>query len=297
MNMLITGGTGSLGALLVKKYTGLGHNVTVLSRDAHKQALLAAEVPCRMLLGDICDRRTVARAVHGQDVVIHAAALKRIERGATDPEEYLRVNTIGAQVVVQEAALAEVREFLLISTDKVVDPSTFYGLTKALAETICLSYNKYMRVAALRYGNVMDSAGSFWWLWKALLADDQPIPVRQPFPTRFILTKKQAIELVAEALTVMLGGEVFVPRYIKAVAMDDIARTLTHEDNWQIMPLQANEKLHEVLVGSMEHCRVASAGLTMLATTDYDDTLKPFYCSATAPRMTGKDAVKLLQGV
>jgi uncharacterized protein YbjT (DUF2867 family) len=72
MNMLITGGTGSLGALLVKKYTGLGHNVTVLSRDAHKQALLAAEVPCRMLLGDICDRRTVARAVRGQDVVIHA---------------------------------------------------------------------------------------------------------------------------------------------------------------------------------------------------------------------------------
>ena len=296
-NILITGGTGSLGSLLAEQYTNAGHTVTIFSRDPHKQAVLGQQVKCKFVLGDICDRNTVARAMVGQDIVIHAAALKRIERGVTDPEEYLRVNTIGAQIAVQEAAQAEVGRFLLISTDKSPDPVSGYGLTKALAESICLSYDKYLAVAAIRYGNVMDSAGSFWWLWQELLAKGQPIMVRKPYPTRFILTKKNAIALVNEALDVMIGGEIFIPRYIKAVRMDEIARALTPESNWLIEPLSSNEKLAEVLVGSMEHCRVVSTGLCAISDMDYDDDLKPFYCSETAPRMTGAEAVKLLGGI
>jgi len=141
MNVLITGGTGSLGSLLVEHFVSQGDTVTIVSRDGHKQAGLLQKLPqVKAYLGDICDPWLMHKVTRHQDVVVNAAALKRVERGETDPEEYLRVNTVGAQNVIQCASDNGVSKCLLISSDKGCDPSTKYGITKAAAEGIYQTY-------------------------------------------------------------------------------------------------------------------------------------------------------------
>ena len=290
MRVLITGGTGSLGSLLVEHFITRGDQVTILSRDPHKQAALLQQYPqVHAILGDICDEHAVEHAVRRQEVVVHAAALKRIERGTTDPEEYIRVNTLGAQQVLRLAYRAGVQKCLLISSDKCVDATSLYGITKRAAEFI---YAAYPIGAALRYGNVMDSQGSVWWAWTDALQAGRLINLRVPDPTRFFLLRKDAVQLVQETLDIMQGGEIFVPHNLSAVSMESIAQVVVPDRHWLTSPLLPGEKQHEVLVGASEHVvetigRLARVGQGLrTATTGY--------CSLDVPRISGTEAVQLL---
>jgi UDP-N-acetylglucosamine 4,6-dehydratase/5-epimerase len=291
MHILITGGTGSLGSLLVEHYTQYGARIRVVSRDPHKQAALLQRFPkVDARLGDIRDYNFMLRACRDIDVVVHAAALKRIERGETDPLEYFSINTQGSDIVASAIEDAGVGLSLLISSDKSVDATSTYGLTKRMAEKLWL---QHPGASCLRYGNVMDSVGSFWWAWNKAVADGERIQVREPEPTRFFLIRKEAIALVDDAIGSMLGHEILIPKDMYAVSMHDIARELQDEKLWIREPLGFGEKQHESLIGVAEHA-VGSVG-KLLARVEPTHGGDLHYTSQDVPRLTGKQVVEILR--
>lgn len=297
MKVLITGGTGSLGQVLSEAFLANGDQVTVLSRDPHKQAVMKEWLPkASYLLADIGCRESIMCACHGQDIVIGAAALKRVERGETDPREYLRVNVLGAMNTVEAARLCGARKALLISTDKSVEPTTFYGKTKSTAEAIWVANNNGTKCAALRYGNVVNSNGSVWHVWQDQIAKGLSLTVRDPEPTRFILTIEQAVQLVMDALRWMDGGEIFVPKGVPAFSLHELARNLQLEEQWCREPLGPGEKQHEILVAQGEYVEDVK-GSRLLAKVWpklRSDYIPDEFCSRTAHRLDANEVTTLL---
>lgn len=300
MNILITGGTGSLGSALSRKWCGDGHAVTVLSRDPYKQVKLAAELPqVRFVLCDVCDRDAVRDACAGQDILIHAAALKIVPLGERHPLEYLRVNVEGTQAVAWAWAethgspqpitgLILPHKALFISSDKAVQSLNYYGHSKAIGEATFRHYG----FSVIRYGNVVSSRGSFLHVWRGALERGGPLPVRSPEPTRFYLSMAGAVALVENALEMMDAGDgVFVPHSLKAFSVWDVADALGAKK--QFGPLLPGEKRHEVLLAEGEQEGTQGRLLSRIAPGFGGDRLA--FCSATAPRMTGEEVLEAVK--
>jgi UDP-N-acetylglucosamine 4,6-dehydratase/5-epimerase len=299
-NIAITGGTGSLGFELTKRLLEQGKYVTVISRDAHKQAAMMGRLKSNSVnyvLCDICSKDAIARALDGHDTVIHTAALKRIERGISDVAEYTRVNVYGTETVANAASSVGVDKALFISTDKCAAPLQVYGKTKAIAESIWLSNDSATSsFSAVRYGNVMDSNGGVWQIWNQLLAEGKPIMVRVPEPTRFFMTLQDAVDLVMTALDNMIGGEIIVPSYLPAFSMFDLARYACADDSkWITMPLLPGEKQHEILVAPGEFVsRVGDSSISVILQSTGDrqfSTIDEFDSERTTNRLSAKEVV------
>lgn len=308
--ILITGGTGSLGRALIAKWKDT-HDLTILSRNPHRQAEVRDRFgldPSQFVLTDICDYEAVLNACIGQDILIHAAALKVVSQGEQFPDEYHRVNVVGSQVVARAwmdaiwttrhkngdliPAALEPRIALYINSDKAVQPINTYGLTKAMGEKIFIKSG----FSSLRYGNVVASEGSFIHRWKALLEKGKPIPVRYPPPTRFFLTFAQALDLVDQSLNAINRGfsGVFVPDNLKSFSILEVAQALTNEVNiCQSENLEPGEKQHEILVGEGEVPRHIGGGLCQVVPgwENYDNFP---YWSKTARRMSGAEVLAAL---
>lgn len=270
MRILITGGTGSLGHALVKHWLATTtYRLVVLSRDELKQAQMREEFPDARLdffLGDVRDLQRLELAfAAGIDVVVHAAALKRVDSVCYDPDEVFKSNVLGSRNVLQ-AARGRVSRCLLISSDKACYPTNAYGLSKAMAESLFTSFNVYGKPhgtssAVVRYGNVLGSRGSVVTVWRKQIAEGKPLTLTSPEMTRFLITFAQAVELIEDALGSMEGGEIFVPR-LKATTMPDLLRAV-----WSLGPLSATtiglrpggEKLHETLMTEEEIKRAVMA--------------------------------------
>ena len=301
MNIAITGGTGSLGFALTKKLIASNY-VTVISRDAHKQAAMMRNLPSdriNYVLCDVCSRDALEDAIAGHDVVVHAAALKRVERGISDAAEYTRVNVYGTETVANAVSSVGIKKALFISTDKSCAAINFYGKTKAVAESIWLSKNSAAsRFSAVRYGNVMGSNGSVWEIWNRLLMEGKRITVRTPEPTRFFMTIDDAVELVTNSIDNMIGGEIFVPKSMPAFSMFDLARYAADEDKWVIEALLPGEKQHEILVAPGEFLTVyESANLAIISQSSGNrsfETPANFDSSRTPNRMTAEEVVRRL---
>jgi len=299
MNILITGGTGSLGSELVKIFTAQGHAVTVLSRDPHKQARLLMEYPqVNAILGDVRDYARVLFAMQDQQKVVHAAALKHVSLGETNPEEYFSVNVEGTQNVARAATACGVRQALLISTDKAPANSTLYGTTKKIAEGVWLDkLNSGVEFCALRYGNVVNSNGSVWQVWQERVARGLPLAVREPEPTRFFMRKTEAVALVLNVLLHIQNGGVFVPSNTPAFSLWDLARELQPESQWLRESLGPGEKQHEVLVAPTEHVEQVEEDLWCVnpkRAKAVHGTL-PQFCSETAPRLSAQEVIRRLE--
>jgi UDP-N-acetylglucosamine 4,6-dehydratase len=297
MNIMITGGTGSLGSALVRHFTQSDSNyVTVVSRDPHKQAGLKKKYPkVKCVLADVADMSCweLASAMKGIDTVVHCAALKRVEFGETDPIEYTRVNVLGTANVARIARDYEVERAIFVSTDKASGAHNTYGKTKALAEDIWLSMGSGFR--AIRYGNVLDSAGSVWHLWKEARAQGKPLIVRHPSPTRFILGLCDAVKLI-EKMTVIEDG-LYVPYGLDAFCLDDMAFAMSL--NVVKEPLWKGEKQHEVLIS--EHERAIEWGLGLWRVTKgngqmmEDGERDVFDSGRTGHRISGSEVVRRLE--
>lgn len=295
--ILITGGTGSLGTALVERWYN-DNEITILSRDWHKQAQMTARFPnCRYVLTDICNYDDVYRACLGQDTLIHAAASKDVQTGEYHPIEFNRVNVQGSIVVATAWSRTHrepgpggfprlPRKALLISSDKAVSPINAYGQSKALATAVFRKHD----YSIVRYGNVMGSNGSFIPKWRALIEAGQPITVRDPEPTRFYLKMSEAVDLIEDALRLIdaHGNGIFVPHTLRAFSVWDVAlmtgARLCHE------PLLPYEKQHESLVAPGEILNVVSPLLGRIAPGW--DGKESMYCSANAPRMTGEEVLE-----
>jgi UDP-N-acetylglucosamine 4,6-dehydratase len=290
--ILITGGTGSLGTALVRRWYDK-HYLTVLSRDPHKQTRLTAEFPkVRFVLADICNAGEVYKACEGQDILVHCAALKDVGTGEYYPSEFIRVNVTGSQTVAEawrETHKARPNKALLISTDKACASINLYGKTKATAESVFRKYD----YSVVRYGNVMGSNGSFLPLWRDAITQGKPIKVRTPEPTRFFLKMDDAIALIEDALDLIEhSGEngIFVPHNLKAFSIADVARALNHPV--EMVSLLPYEKQHESLVAEGEDV-VMETELLARIRPGWNQNWRLFK-SDVAQRMTGEEVLEVL---
>lgn len=253
-SILITGGTGTFGKAFVKRLleNGLSNRICIYSRGEHAQAQMRADLDddprLRWFIGDVRDPRRLRLAMNGVEVVVHAAALKRIEVAVYNPTETARTNVDGTYNVIEAAQDAGVKKAVLISSDKAWAPVSAYGASKLLAESMFIASNATggphgTRFSACRYGNVFASNGSVVPKWRALIAAGaKRIPVTDPNATRFFMKIDKAVDLVLETIETMRGGEIKIPE-LPAYRVGDLAEALGV--GMDIVGLPVFEKLHE----------------------------------------------------
>lgn len=259
-SVLVTGGSGTFGQAFARRALADGAaRVCVFSRGEAKQAAMAAELGdprMRFFIGDVRDQRRVLEAVDGVDVVVHAAALKRVETCEAQPAEAIATN-IGGTINVARACIDQgVKRAVLLSTDKAASPHTLYGFTKATAERTWNQWNVYAagkptRFASTRYGNVCGSTGSVIPLWRAQHAAGQPITVTDASMSRFWMTIDQAVDLVLLALGDMIPGATYIPK-IGSATIETLATAVAPGATVTTCGLRPGEKLHEMLVSEEE---------------------------------------------
>lgn len=259
--VLVTGGTGSFGRKFVEIMLRdfRPRKLIVFSRDELKQHEMRAvgfdQENVRYFIGDIRDRERLLRAMHGVDVVVHAAALKQVPACEYNPMEAVKTNIFGTSNVIEAALDAGVRKVLALSTDKAVNPVNLYGATKLAAEKLTVQSNNYAagtstRYSCVRYGNVVGSRGS---VVPAFLKQrgSGRLTITDERMTRFWLSLEEGVRFVIECIEAMHGGEVFVPK-IASMKVVDLANAMAPEAHLDFVGIRPGEKLHEVLVSEDE---------------------------------------------
>ncbi|MDA1091461.1 MAG: UDP-N-acetylglucosamine 4,6-dehydratase (inverting) [Proteobacteria bacterium] len=259
--ILITGGTGSFGKAfskaILERYKP--KKTIIFSRDELKQSDMAQELPTdqypsiRFFIGDVRDRDRLEMAMMGVDYVIHAAALKRVTTAEYNPMECINTNVIGAENVVQASIRTGVRKVIALSTDKAANPINLYGASKLASDKIFVAANNLSgangtRFSVVRYGNVIGSRGSVIPLFKKLLAEKaDSIPITDERMTRFWITVQQGSDFVLSSLSMMKGGEIFVPK-IPSMSMTALADAMAPGIAHRNVGIRPGEKLHEIMI-------------------------------------------------
>lgn len=239
--ILITGGSGAFGHAFAKRLLAKEvppRRIVIFSRSEYRQFLMNKELwsldkhgSLRFLIGDVRDRERLRRAMEDVEVVVHAAALKRIEVGRYNPNEVVKTNVDGTVNVVEAAKDAGVKKVVYLSSDKAWQPISPYGLTKALGEAIVLAANntrgaKGPRYACTRYGNVWGSTGSVVPVWRSMIeAGAMSVPVTDPDCTRFFMLMDEAIDLVLECIERMPPDSPLIPT-LPAYRLGDLAEAM-----------------------------------------------------------------------
>jgi UDP-N-acetylglucosamine 4,6-dehydratase len=254
-SVLITGGSGYLGRALARRLleTDASHRICIFSRGEHAQASMREEFGddsrLRFFIGDVRDRARLTRAMTGVDLVIHAAALKRIETAHYNPIELSRTNIDGTINAVEAAQDAGVPKLVFVSSDKAYLACSVYGQSKAMGEAIVLAANNTTgtlgtRYAAVRYGNVWKSSGSVVPKWRTIAARGGAPTMTSPECTRFFMWIGEAVDLVLGTAAEMTGGELAIPD-LPAYRLGDLAQAMGVTP--RITGLPDFEKLHEAM--------------------------------------------------
>ena len=257
-SILITGATGTFGRAFIRHVRAnyKPRRLIVFSRDEYKQWEMRREFGeddnMRYFLGDVRDVERLKLALRVVDIVIHAAALKHVPSGETNPMEVIKTNVMGAQNVVMAAMDCGVKKVIALSTDKAVNAINLYGMTKGCAEKLFIAANALSGAggtafSVVRYGNVINSRGSVIELFKEQ-AKTGTITITHPDMTRFFMRVEDSVELVLYALRNMKGGEVYVPK-LWTVRIADLARAIGGPDcTVETIGIRSGEKLHETLI-------------------------------------------------
>lgn len=253
-NILITGGSGSLGHAIVRtaQEEGWPTSFTIYSRSEHRQMQMRAQYPrCRYVLGDVRDYGRLSAAVAGHDLVIHAAALKHVELGDEQPEECFDINCQGSANIIRACMAQGVRRCIAISTDKAARAVTGYGASKLIMEKLFQAAPADPTIFTLtRYGNVVASNGSVVNVWRSMLERDGYVTATDPDMTRFWLTTAQAVKLI-ELAAEQPHRTVVIPR-LPSLSMRTLARHMLPEAEFRYTGLRTNEKRHEDLLAPEE---------------------------------------------
>ena len=233
-DILVTGGAGSVGTILVRRLLQRDPN-TVRIFDQSEPGLSAlkkalADDRCRFLAGNVRDKDRLERAVDGIDIIIHTAAMKHVDICEYNPFEAVQTNVVGLQNLIEAAIDADVDRFIFTSSDKAVHPANTMGTTKLLGEKLVTAANKYrgnhdIRLASVRFGNVINSSQSVIPVFKEQIAKGGPVTLTDPRMTRFFLTYDDVISLVVKAMEHTNGGEVFVSK-MDALRIEDLAEAM-----------------------------------------------------------------------
>lgn len=248
--LLITGGTGTLGHAIVmdNERKSRGYDITVLARSELRLAEMKNKFPyIKTIVGDVRDFKRLQAAVSGYDIVVHAAAMKRIPECEQNPSECFLTNIYGSENVAR-ACLGQVSTVVGISTDKACQAVTMYGASKLATESIFMSYSKTSKntkYSVVRYGNVVASNGSIIPLWENQYNMGLPLTITHKDMTRFWMSPFDAVDLVFDSL--WTPGVIRVPK-IASCKMTDLAQYLFPNCRFREIGLRSNEKLHESLV-------------------------------------------------
>jgi FlaA1/EpsC-like NDP-sugar epimerase len=278
--ILITGGTGSIGSAIVKELLKFNcKTIRVLGSDENGLHNLSLDLASfqnknfiesmiknkiRYFYGDITDLNRMISATEGVDYIIHAAALKHVPICEYNPFEATKTNVIGTENMIKASFYHKnIKKFILISTDKVVNPTTVLGITKLLAEKIVINSNlnkgfRKIKLSVVRFGNVIGTRGSVLPKFITQLKKNENITLTNNVTTRFFVTIEAAVNSVLTSFEIMKGGEIFVPKTINAIKIFDLARALCKNYNFsesriKIIGLRQSEKIHEEIITKEEH--------------------------------------------
>jgi FlaA1/EpsC-like NDP-sugar epimerase len=277
--ILITGGTGSLGKVLLRRLLSgeVGHpsKIIVFSRDEAKQHSLRVEYQQKALatdeviynnfskllefrIGDVRDLSSIASALHNVDIVFNAAALKQVPTCEYFPYEAVKTNIGGAENIVR--AIREynikIETVIGVSTDKAVKPVNVMGMTKSVQERIFARANldtPDTRFVLVRYGNVLASRGSVIPLFHEQIKNGGPVTITSVEMTRFLLSLEEAVDIILTTLCNAKPGETYIP-YVPSARIIDVAKVLIGDRPIKIQytGVRPGEKLHEILVSDEE---------------------------------------------
>ena len=262
-SIFVTGATGSFGRTFVTTLLreGAPNRLVVFSRDELKQYEMEQAfqeqgldmTPVRFFLGDVRDASRLEMAMNGIDTVVHAAALKQIPAAEYNPFECVHTNVMGAENVVRAAIRSGVKKVIALSTDKACSPINLYGASKLASDKIFIAANHLSgmggcRFSVVRYGNVMGSRGSVVPHFQRLFERRADfVPITDPRMTRFWITLQQGVSFVISCLSVMKGGELFVPK-LPSVKITDLATAIAPGVPHKIVGVRPGEKLHESMI-------------------------------------------------
>ena len=262
--ILITGGTGSLGKQLVKtilkEYPSVSRLV-VFSRDEQKQFQMANEFPevkypaIRYFIGDVRDYNRLKRACSGINYIIHTAAMKHVHIAEYNPSECVKTNIGGAENIIQASLECNVSNVVALSTDKACAPINLYGATKLTSDKLFIAANNIrgkndIKFSVVRYGNVMGSNGSVIPFFMKKKKDGK-LPITDTEMTRFNISLDQGVEMVLFALKNAWGGELYVPK-IPSYKILDLAKAIAPECEIEIVGIRPGEKIHEEMITSSD---------------------------------------------
>lgn len=267
--LLITGGTGSWGNELVKQILEKSNpkEIRIYSRGEHKQVEMKLKFnnpKLRFIVGDVRDKNILDFAANGVDYIFHLAALKHVPVCEENPWEAVLTNIYGTQNVIEAAIKNNVKKVIDISTDKAVDPFNHYGVTKAAAEKMIINsnvnYPTETRFVCIRGGNVMGTNGSALPLFRKQIKEKGEVTLTDPTMTRYLMSTREAIGLIFEAVDNSEGGEIFVMRMPAATVdlMADVMGASLGENvsfKKNVIGSRPGEKKHEVLVSKNESPR------------------------------------------
>ncbi|NHJ84792.1 MAG: NAD-dependent epimerase/dehydratase family protein [Asgard group archaeon] len=276
--ILVTGGTGSLGKILVQRILsnelGRPKKLIIFSRDEAKQHFMRLKYmnlkkatddviyqdidkTLKFIIGDVRDYSSVASAVKDADIIFNAAALKQVPSCEYFPFEAVKTNILGAQNIVR--AIEEndfpVEMVVGVSTDKAVNPINVMGMTKAMMERILINANlrSNTKFICVRYGNVLASRGSVIPFFLERIKNGEPVPITSPEMTRFFLNLDKAVDTIFTAIKKAKRGEIYIPQVASAKIIDLAEVLIDGRDiEIKIVGIRPGEKIHEVLISDEE---------------------------------------------
>ncbi len=272
--LLITGGTGSFGNAVLKRFLNTDHfkEIRIFSRDEKKQDDMRHEIQngkVKFYIGDVRDKRSVDGAMRGVDYVFHAAALKQVPSCEFFPMQAVRTNVIGTENVLDSAAEHGVKNVVVLSTDKAAYPINAMGISKAMMEKVAvakarsLGDNPATTICVTRYGNVMASRGSVIPLWIDQIKAGNPITITDPNMTRYMMTLDDAVDLVRYAFENGNSGDLFVqkaPAATLSVLAQALKEMLNADNEVRVIGTRHGEKLYETLVTREEMFKAEDMG-------------------------------------
>jgi UDP-glucose 4-epimerase len=270
--LLITGGTGSFGNAVLKRFLDTDiHEIRIFSRDEKKQDDMRRQYrnnKIKFYLGDVRDLQSIKNATQGVDYIFHAAALKQVPSCEFFSLEAVKTNILGTDNVLTAAIESGVKKVICLSTDKAAYPINAMGISKAMMEKVFIAKSKIVSpdktlICGTRYGNVMASRGSVIPLFIDQIKSGRPITVTDPNMTRFIMSLDEAVELVVFAFKNAQTGDIMVQKS-PASTIGDLAKALIELFNAtneiRIIGMRHGEKLYETLLTREEHAVAVNMG-------------------------------------
>ena len=263
--LLITGGTGSFGNAVLKRFLETDiKEIRIFSRDEKKQDDMRKKYHSSKLkfyIGDVRDYNSVLNATRGVDYIYHAAALKQVPSCEFHPMEAVKTNVLGTENVLEAAIQNHVKRIVCLSTDKAVYPINAMGISKALMEKVIVAKSRNLEdldivISCTRYGNVMASRGSVIPLFVDQIRQGKPMTITDPNMTRFMMTLEDAVDLVLYAFEHGKNGDIFVQK-APAATIEVLAQALKElihapQHPIAIMGTRHGEKAYEALLSREE---------------------------------------------